>query len=443
MKKFILTLIGSFFALYLIAQDDLERRSKLVSEVESFLNAYTYYTTIKSSYAFQFELLSENYFSWDSLHKDKFYFVEDIISELERNNQIILADKLKENHIKSLYKIYEQYRILMIEKELFNQVAPAPWTSFPYIVLNDSIIDLSSCFWQKTEKGYKLTNSIDTLKKFDPWRQQKPKNKESVGKELTLRYYNYQDTTITTQMIDSFQNNQINKKNKISSDIYGLVNSEFYRKQSLYENDVPVIIRIWIQDLLFDLKKLLPKEWNTAVRDMTVSFTNIPNETLWFKSDKREIYLSPFLIRAVYIKHIYEIFHGEIQEIPRYINNLKNSRQRTLKDDIDIHDNLKKRFQRHFYFLLLHELAHPIINNLKIKKVEEMCDCKAAEIIINNNLSESLGIFEEILIQSIKEGSKELWSVIDQVSILNRLTLLKNKEGKLFLPNCSTLLTEK
>jgi hypothetical protein len=440
MKKFILISIGSFFTLIVNAQGDLEKRNKMIREIESFLNSYSYYTTIKANYSFEFELLSNKYFSWNNSNENRLFRVEEIITRLEKNNQKELSEAVKADYLKLLGSFYKQYQLPMLEKELYNQTATKPWNTFPYLILNDSIIDISSCFWQKTDSGYKLTNSIDTLAKFDPWRPQKPKNKESIGKEITIRYYNYQDTSITVQFLDSFENNQIRKKNKISPDIYGLVNSEFYRKQSLYKSDVPAVLSSWISDLLNDLKKRLPWDWYEVVQKMSLSYSNLPNETLWVKSDAANIYLSPFLIRAVYIKHIYELYHGNIQEIPNYINRLKNSRQRTIKDDSAVYESLKNGFQRHFYFLLLHELGHPVNNRLKTDRIEELCDCTAVQVIIDNKLQESLGIFEEILIQSIKEGSENLWNVSDQVKILNRLKLLKDKNGKLVSPNCNALI---
>lgn len=441
MKKYILLIIGSFTSFILAAQPDLEKRKALVNDMESFLNAYAYYTTLKTNYNFYFLSLPENHFSWDISGTGKFYTIDEIVKNLEHQGASAYSEKLRSNLIEFLRKLYDQYRLPMLEKEMANLVAKDPWNSFPYVILNDSIIDISNCFWKKTgANNYQLTNSIDTLKKFDPWRQQKPKKREAVGFEIILRYYNYTDSTITPSVKDSFQTQWIKKNNSISPDIYGLVNSEYFKKKALYENDVPAVIQKWLNELLEELMKELSPNWAAAVNNIKISYANLPSETLWFKSNESSIFLSPFLIRAVYIKHIYERFHGKIEEIPAYIDGLKYSRQRTLKDDQDIYRILKTGFQRHFIFLLLHELAHPLIDKLKLDNTEELCDCNAAKLIQDKKLNRSLGIFEEILAQSVKEGSDNLWDVSNPKSILTRLNQLKNTDGSFKQQSCGVTL---
>ena len=68
---------------------------------------------------------------------------------------------------------------------------------------------------------------------------------------------------------------------------------------------------------------------------------------------------------------------------------------------------------------------------------EQLCDCNAVEVMLSANISFQLGIFKNILSQSIAEGSANLWGITDQKAIKDRLIRITDKKGNITSIVCS------
>ena len=207
------------------------------------------------------------------------------------------------------------------------------------------------------------------------------------------------------------------------------MNSNYYEGASYSGKKVPSIIDLWLKDALERMKNFLPLEWINKVRLIKLNYTIEDERKLWFSSDESDLYISPYLVRAIYIK--------SYNETPFNLEKMK-SRQYTLRDVSDTYKMRKQRFQNNFYFLFLHELAHQKYDGKeKDNLIEELCDCKAVEIIKDQHLPEKLGVFEDILIEVIKEGRTNLWNIENESSILNRLKLIKDVDKNLIRQDCN------
>lgn len=442
MKKYILLLIGSFFVRLSIAQSDKIKQEIIAKEIVDFATCFENYTTIKKDFTVRFDYLDSTFFKWNVNGKVKFIKVEELLNKLEQNNQPNLVDLVKKDYLDFFRRLYESYESNLLFRKRQYDSNYRPWKYYPYIVLNDSIINISKCDLKKTINGYTLYNKKEISKNIldywsvSDWENEIPISKINIEKEIHYYYYNYQDSTILGYKFDSLRTEIVKKKNKLNTDINSLINSSFYKGSLNPGGVVPSILSIWISEYFKELKNYLPEEWKLRINDIKLNYEITDQKKLWFVSDKSDLYISPYLIRAVYI-----IFYNRFKE--GFFNNISDlgTNKYTLADIKGTYRMIKNGFQNNFHFLILHELAHQMYNGKEKKgKIEELCDCKALEIIKANKLQEKLGVFEDILIQVVKENKKELWDIENENDILERLKKLKKPDNSFILQNCDLYL---
>lgn len=430
MKAKFLFFVFAYFSNYLNAQLSNQLYNKYINELEAFKNCREEYTKIKTYFSVEFIGLPKKYFAAIDTTGDFLIDPVILVNKLETAHQQELAFQLREKILAQFSNLYDYYSDYPFQGSLLKNDKALPWKGFPLIVFNDSLIDISKSTWKQESNGYKIISKPDSSNDILNFWSANPFpekiDSRAVQKEIQLFCYNKDDERVTGKRLDSVSNTIQKLKNTIPSDIYGLVNSGLYNK---YYIGVPGIIRSWLNEALENVRKIIPPGWPKEAKEFPLSFSRNGTEVFWFKVSDREILLSPYLIRAVYMRHFQTTNSIDI-------NLTKKSYWKDIEFEYSLH---KKRFIANFYFLLLHELAHLNYNSLGIKNIEECCDCKALELLQQNNYPVSLGIFESILIQSIKEAVENVWDYTEPQALLNRLSLLKNADGKYRVQNCDSV----
>ena len=160
---------------------------------------------------------------------------------------------------------------------------------------------------------------------------------------------------------------------------------------------------------------------------------------LFTKTAGRKIYVSPSLIRAVFMQSFVAPQDLLALTMICYNNSDSLRDKKFLKIFTRTFDfTVLEEFTNSFLFPFAHEMAHIYLANDHKSKdnIEELCDCYALNHIWSIKKEKtSTGYFESILVQAFEENTEELWDSSNNNEVKNklksRLDLLKERLERL------------
>ena len=90
---------------------------------------------------------------------------------MERNNEIDKLEYVKKDFLDYfIQKMYKTYEFEISYKQIVYLQNYKPWNTYPYLILNDSIINISSCEIKRSDHGYIIANKVNTVRNLlDAW----------------------------------------------------------------------------------------------------------------------------------------------------------------------------------------------------------------------------------------------------------------------------------
>jgi len=210
-----------------------------------------------------------------------------------------------------------------------------------------------------------------------------------------------------------------------------------------------------IQDLLTQNLKhaisLVKSRDSLLIKDVKLNLKDYlsPSGKLWINTDvsKKEIYLSPYLIRAVFMMSYYEVrlmklIENKTKKRVRTFIGGKGSNSSPITIDSAYFQNFVNRFSWNLQFVLSHELAHIYLKESNAVKLEFECDCSAYFWIRKAYQEWSLGVFDSLIVASIRNGEAFVWDIKDGRSHIDRFdVLMRLKEGKPLPSDCAEIFS--
>lgn len=210
---------------------------------------------------------------------------------------------------------------------------------------------------------------------------------------------------------------KINKEEfGIDKSVRGLIYSKHYVPKKNDKTLIPDNLIMHMETILSNTKAFLSNEEFMKVKDVSISFQEKDGKILWVSNRNSIIYISPFLIRATFILSVYDDFGGSgkyIELLREVVNN--PAQYHDVQYFIDIKNNILKKFEQSFYFILGHELAHIYLNQkIGDLETEKLCDCYSALRIIRNKNSLEIGVYNSLLEESLRQGQLSLWQAVEK-----------------------------
>lgn len=234
--------------------------------------------------------------------------------------------------------------------------------------------------------------------------------------------------------------------------INGYVNSINYSVVDFNDITIPPVVNELVNENVRLGKELIQNpEFRKLVADVSVITKKFPgNDKLWVQTDvdKKIIYLSPYLIRALFIISYYQIIHLQFPENHVRYGNAQNIMRGKGRSggpvyviDSSYVGSFLNAFSKNIQFILGHELAHIYLKG-KFKGSEEYaCDCYSAKNIIDKIGKLNLGLFETMLFNSIQTGETYFWGNFDVQELNRRYILMKNvQDSGTYKENCNRFL---
>jgi hypothetical protein len=239
---------------------------------------------------------------------------------------------------------------------------------------------------------------------------------------------------------DSIRAHAYRQYYNIDFDIDGLVESSLYKSVS-----TPYILQSWLSKGLGIVKEDLDSSYREKVKNVKIDFSQQNSDLLWMRNDGQNIFISPFLVRAVFIKLIRNntyIFHI-LNKYDKSHNEFKmNDHSDFPNPERVIFEMFEAEFIMNFVFLISHELAHIYLGHTPFNFNEYQADCygwkNCKNIIIKSywysgvhETKASLGVFESLFDKALKENKSFLWgfhTVNDADAQKNRLLTLKKMD---------------
>jgi hypothetical protein len=219
--------------------------------------------------------------------------------------------------------------------------------------------------------------------------------------------------------------------------IDGYVNSVNYTDFNTNNFETPDIIKQIIQQTFSLAKQIVnSRTFQQRLSQSTLSLKNISNSNkLWINTDTTSsiVYLSPYLIRAVFNMSYYS---NDFSSLPEERAGKKTGVLHFFSGKhemsaIQIDDRYFQRFIDSFstnlFFVISHELSHIYLTNFSsTSDVEMACDTYAAYFCISYFKTLNLGVFQSLVIKSIESDELNFWGFgIDSKSLENRFDNLK------------------
>lgn len=202
--------------------------------------------------------------------------------------------------------------------------------------------------------------------------------------------------------------------------IDGYVNSINYQSFNLTHLKMPDLVEALLQENLRVCKKIIRNaDFSARVNDIHISYRAFDGSTkLWTTTNllSREIYLSPYLIRAVFNMSLYEDKLFKLaEEVVQNGDDLQvyfqgKSGASAKQVDSAYFTNFVERFSKNIMFIIGHELGHVYLPGHPINTdIESACDDYSAYFYLSYFHQLELGIFENLLIKSISSNELDFW----------------------------------
>lgn len=220
----------------------------------------------------------------------------------------------------------------------------------------------------------------------------------------------------------------------------GYLNSINYIPFNLSKLKMPDLVEALIQSNLKLWQKIVdnPKFHNmikgVKINDLTIYSDN----KLWLNTNVRNkvIYMSPYLTRAVFNISFYQDsilrLANQIEEDDGDLRIYFHGKSGASVDRIDAayFEDFVNRFSSNLFFVLGHELAHIYLSDRNdIVDKETACDTYAAYFYLKYFKQLKTGVFETMLISSIRSNELDYWGKgISKAALQKRYANLLNIE---------------
>lgn len=219
--------------------------------------------------------------------------------------------------------------------------------------------------------------------------------------------------------------------------LYGFINSKNFTQVNFDQEQLPDLIKTLIQENLKIAISLISDASNRSkVDNITLDFRDVSgHQKFWINTDvaNRIIYLSPYLIRAVFNISYYQLDLLKLVERTRDKEELSKffrGKGSATVSEIDnaYFSNFVELFSKNIQFIFSHELAHFYIYSTDERMKEIDCDKEALSLLEQNFENYDLGIFKTLLIKSIERGELDYWgNAIRKDWLIERYYLLDSK----------------
>lgn len=240
--------------------------------------------------------------------------------------------------------------------------------------------------------------------------------------------------------------------------VAALVNYKIYRQSRERLSTVPVSMERFVQGEYERLKSALDPADRAKLKGMNMRIGSALGEERLFwlgvcaPRSCKLIRLSPLLARAMFMQIVrsdgqvlvasYDRFERSGGRLETFRRGLSVDSLRSdyagqqlltvLREIPREFNNPVEKFKESLHFPLAHEMAHVYLGDGRVNEPsEERCDEAALLLLRRLNGRASLGAFESILNQAIKEGSTDLWGLDNNADslddLLNRFEQLRLK----------------
>ena len=225
----------------------------------------------------------------------------------------------------------------------------------------------------------------------------------------------------------------------------GLRDLIFSKKYNNRRSDTLAVDRLTktlIESALTETINMLSAEQKETVKNLKLSFeSDESNSTLWLSTNGKYVFISPLLIRAIYVYTLSRFPSLFYDTYYRNLNSVEMGRQ-SLSDIRFFNNELLQGFKSAFYFVFNHELAHTYFSRPSIKdnvQNEIICDCGAYRTLKSKRSTVNAGVFTLMLEESVKAGLTEIWGSINPEHILKRVKYLEDLNKGLIEPDCDKI----
>ena len=227
--------------------------------------------------------------------------------------------------------------------------------------------------------------------------------------------------------------------NKIDTSLNEILFSNKFKDTTFFQ--VPNSLLAYLNDILTEAKSYIRQSDTSRynkIKDVKISTEYKSSSTLWFSNNiaENKIFISPYIIRAIYILTFSQSFENLIATKESYKEgNYISFDLFTAGQKMDFNDYYieNKTFRDLFFtqlsFMLHHELAHIYLGQNSLPNLDESdCDCHGL-IYYNKRFlviggGKDLGIYKRILEASIINNRPDLWGVKDISELKKRFSLV-------------------
>lgn len=247
--------------------------------------------------------------------------------------------------------------------------------------------------------------------------------------------------------IDSLIKAKDSEINIIPNDLQNLLFSDKYklRDSLVLPKSFETYCTLKFQELVNRVNQYAHPE-RTQNQRIKFNYSKVRKGVLWASSNAKTntINVSPHLLRAVFIMSIInyngkEGFKTNVKNrnADQFLSGIFSNSQFMNEEDFRINNMLfDDYFINRMGFIIRHELAHL---NLGTLANEKQCDCYAFATYRKRGIwsKKVLGVYEELLQVSIKNGRADLWGVKNTSDLLERFKFVESISDKpLRLKNC-------
>jgi hypothetical protein len=235
--------------------------------------------------------------------------------------------------------------------------------------------------------------------------------------------------------------NKIKEKYFGLTDIDGLISSPLLQMDS-----TPAMLNQWIKMALSYSKSGFPEKYQTKISKVNIEYDSRSGKKLWMDNDGSTIYISPALVRAVFLSLMTksdENYAFQFNSLPRYSTFIKTEQGVLRQIYKRMYLTLKYKFISGFVFILSHELSHICLEHFgyNFKPIFEFdadrlaftniktLEFRSKQSFANVEVKSSLGLFEDLLIRSFNQGKSHYWGYHSEGDIamqMERLKVLKD-----------------
>lgn len=357
-------------------------------------------------------------------------------------------------------------------------------TDYEFDFLKDSYVEpnLDQCAKLINDFGYKIASVRfePDFESFDIWSLEDLPDTDNhymnvmkVKVYESLDYNNFGNPRMRTRMLNGGNFFDLERLiddcyfNVGEKSLESLVFSSNYNALSECEDEVtkancyklPSTLKDFLNNSFNKTKTLIPEEFQAKIHDVSLKFENVENTNnkFWLFSpiDENNVYISPFLVRAVFIKIAnsqIELIGKANSSIYRWRNPDKSKKEALSSEELneyyrirwqyiseekqsankELADLISEEFEKAFQFYFIHELAHFFTPNGEFN--EHSCDCVATKVLQYSSNLDYQNIVLEILNLSLDQDDN-VWGLttyqrgewIKRLSVIEQYQKLNSK----------------